>query len=164
MKNNILILFLVFFSFISFANDINSTDSKELLGLVSTEKDFADALDLIETSDNFELLKGDKNIDSLISTLSDKFNQEPPDWLNTSSTDRISSEPTAVDKSVDVKDENNSRSLWTIFFLSFAAGFAALLTPCVFPMIPMTVSFFTKQSNQKHRELEMPLFLVFQSL
>jgi len=41
------------------------------------------------------------------------------------------------------------RSVLTIFILSFAAGFAALLTPCVFPMIPMTVSFFTKQSKTK---------------
>jgi thiol:disulfide interchange protein DsbD len=39
--------------------------------------------------------------------------------------------------------------LWTLFILSFFAGFAALLTPCVFPMIPMTVSFFTKQSKNK---------------
>lgn len=41
------------------------------------------------------------------------------------------------------------RSLAMIFFLSFLGGFAALLTPCVFPMIPMTVSFFTKQSKTK---------------
>ncbi len=40
-------------------------------------------------------------------------------------------------------------SLWAIFALSFASGLAALLTPCVFPMIPMTVSFFTKQSKTK---------------
>ena len=37
----------------------------------------------------------------------------------------------------------------TIFFLAFLSGFAALLTPCVFPMIPMTVSFFTKQSKTR---------------
>ena len=41
------------------------------------------------------------------------------------------------------------RSYWSIFFLAFAGGIAALLTPCVFPMIPMTVSFFTKQSKTK---------------
>src|SRR5690606_22185958 len=35
------------------------------------------------------------------------------------------------------------------FFLSFLGGFAALLMPCIFPMIPMTVSFFTKQSKSK---------------
>ncbi|MRX67538.1 thiol:disulfide interchange protein DsbD [Flavobacterium resistens] len=42
-----------------------------------------------------------------------------------------------------------SRSLWSIFFLAFLGGFAALFTPCVFPMIPMTVSFFTKQSKSR---------------
>ncbi len=41
------------------------------------------------------------------------------------------------------------RSLWSIFFVAFLFGFTALLTPCVFPMIPMTVSFFTKQSKTK---------------
>lgn len=38
---------------------------------------------------------------------------------------------------------------WTIFITSFLGGFVALLTPCVFPMIPMTVSFFTKQSKSR---------------
>ena len=42
-----------------------------------------------------------------------------------------------------------ARSLWSIFLIAFLSGFAALLTPCVFPMIPMTVSFFTKQSKTK---------------
>ena len=43
----------------------------------------------------------------------------------------------------------SERGLWSIFFIAFFSGFAALLTPCVFPMIPMTVSFFTKQSKTK---------------
>ncbi|MES2811515.1 MAG: cytochrome c biogenesis protein CcdA [Bacteroidota bacterium] len=42
-----------------------------------------------------------------------------------------------------------SKSLWSIFFLAFIGGFAALLMPCIFPMIPMTVSFFTKQSKTR---------------
>ncbi|MBZ4034334.1 thioredoxin family protein [Flavobacterium sp. 17A] len=41
------------------------------------------------------------------------------------------------------------RSLWSVFFVAFLFGFTALLTPCVFPMIPMTVSFFTKQSKTR---------------
>ena len=49
----------------------------------------------------------------------------------------------------DLEKKEKSKSLWTLFILSFFAGFAALLTPCVFPMIPMTVSFFTKQSKNK---------------
>ena len=43
----------------------------------------------------------------------------------------------------------SSRGLWTIFIIAFFSGFAALLTPCVFPMIPMTVSYFTKQSKNR---------------
>ncbi len=42
---------------------------------------------------------------------------------------------------------DDKKGLWTIFLLAFLGGMAALLTPCVFPMIPMTVSFFTKQSK-----------------
>ncbi|KJD34493.1 thiol:disulfide interchange protein DsbD [Tamlana nanhaiensis] len=51
----------------------------------------------------------------------------------------------------DVEDTNpeSKKGLWGIFFIAFLSGFAALLTPCVFPMIPMTVSFFTKQSKNK---------------
>ena len=44
---------------------------------------------------------------------------------------------------------SESKGLWTIFFIAFLSGFAALLTPCVFPMIPLTVSFFTKQSKNR---------------
>ena len=42
-------------------------------------------------------------------------------------------------------------NLWKIFVLGFLGGLVALLTPCVFPMIPLTVSFFTKQSGTKSK-------------
>ncbi|MFS4491677.1 cytochrome c biogenesis protein CcdA [Maribacter sp. 2308TA10-17] len=41
--------------------------------------------------------------------------------------------------------------IWGIFGLGFLGGLIALLTPCVFPMIPLTVSFFTKQSQNKSK-------------
>lgn len=44
-------------------------------------------------------------------------------------------------------------SLWMIFFLGFIGGLIGLLTPCVFPMIPVTVSFFTKRSGSRARGL-----------
>lgn len=47
------------------------------------------------------------------------------------------------------KPESSSRTWWGIFLAGLIGGFAALLTPCVFPMIPMNVSFFTKQSKSK---------------
>lgn len=42
-------------------------------------------------------------------------------------------------------------SLWLIFIAGLIGGFLALLTPCVWPIIPMTVSFFLKRSDNKKR-------------
>ncbi len=53
-----------------------------------------------------------------------------------------------------VSKKHEQRGLWTIFIISFFSGFAALLTPCVFPMIPMTVSFFTKQSKSRAKGIK----------
>ena len=50
------------------------------------------------------------------------------------------------------------KSMWLIFIISFLSGFAALLTPCVFPMIPMTVSFFTKSSKSKTAGIRNAVF------
>lgn len=44
--------------------------------------------------------------------------------------------------------EKTDSSLFNIFLLGFAGGLLAFLTPCVFPMIPLTVSFFTKRNEQ----------------
>ena len=54
-----------------------------------------------------------------------------------------------VEDTKNTSDEKEGKSMWALFFIAFISGFAALLTPCVFPMIPMTVSFFTKQSKTK---------------
>ena len=43
--------------------------------------------------------------------------------------------------------KQQGKSLWSIFGLGFLGGLLALLTPCVFPMIPLTVSFFTKKGS-----------------
>src|SRR5690606_24642618 len=40
-------------------------------------------------------------------------------------------------------------SLWSFFLIAFGSGLVALLTPCVFPMVPMTVSFFTGNSGSR---------------
>lgn len=55
-------------------------------------------------------------------------------------------EKKAPSSQAEREKEREQRSLFWTFLLAFAGGFAALLTPCVFPMIPLTVSFFTKQS------------------
>lgn len=48
---------------------------------------------------------------------------------------------------VETKEEDDN--LWVFFIVAFVSGLVALLTPCVFPMIPMTVTFFLKSSSSK---------------
>ena len=47
----------------------------------------------------------------------------------------------------------STHSLWYIFIACFLGGFVALLTPCVWPMIPMTVSFFLKKGRSRARAI-----------
>lgn len=65
-------------------------------------------------------------------------------------------------KSIDIKnpvekcggtgaEDNASKSLWGIFLLGFLGGLVALIMPCTFPMIPLTVSFFTKKSGTRSK-------------
>lgn len=50
------------------------------------------------------------------------------------------------------------KSLWWIFFSAFAGGLLALLTPCVYSMIPITVSFFTKRSKTRSEGIRNSLY------
>lgn len=50
-------------------------------------------------------------------------------------------------------EQEEGKGYWNIFFLGFIGGLIALLTPCVFPMIPLTVSFFTKGAKTKQKGL-----------
>ncbi|MFT3795863.1 cytochrome c biogenesis protein CcdA [Flavobacterium sp.] len=52
---------------------------------------------------------------------------------------------------VKAPEEKEQKSIWLIFLGTIAAGILATFTPCIFPMIPMTVSFFLKQSGNKAR-------------
>lgn len=54
-----------------------------------------------------------------------------------------------VDQGTDIT--GSKASLWGFFFMAFLGGLAAILTPCVFPMIPMTVSFFMNDKESKFK-------------
>jgi len=56
-----------------------------------------------------------------------------------------------VIKKTKISNEKKNESLWGFMFIAFLGGLSALITPCVFPMIPMTVTFFTKQSSNKRQ-------------
>lgn len=53
--------------------------------------------------------------------------------------------------SAEIDGEKEKQSAWSVFLLGFVGGLLALLTPCVFPMIPLTVSFFTKSSGDRKK-------------
>lgn len=73
----------------------------------------------------------------------------PPEVIDTASVTVISQDSTVVSGTESVVPTETKKSLWVLFWLSFVAGLLAILTPCVFPMIPMTVSFFMKASKTK---------------
>ena len=51
-------------------------------------------------------------------------------------------------------EDSSQSSFWTVFVLGFLGGLIALITPCVFPMIPVTVSFFTKRSKTRQQGIK----------
>ncbi len=63
-----------------------------------------------------------------------------------------------TDESAEVRQIKRESSLWSTIIAAILWGFAALLTPCVFPMVPMTVSFFMKSSGSKSRGRFMAAF------
>ena len=66
-----------------------------------------------------------------------------------------------IETKSETKDESSKKGMWGLFFIAFFSGFAALLTPCVFPMIPMTVSFFTKQSKTRAKGITNAIIFGF---
>lgn len=81
-------------------------------------------------------------------TKATKVNASTDTTKETKTTDKVASKESK-------KEEK--KGLWTIFLLGLGAGFVALFTPCVFPLIPMTVSFFTKQSKNKSQGIRNAL-------
>lgn len=53
----------------------------------------------------------------------------------------------------DASENVSSSPLWVIFIWGFGGGLLALLTPCVWPMIPMTVSFFLKKGGSRRKQV-----------
>jgi len=58
-----------------------------------------------------------------------------------------------IDVKGNITNTENKKSYLSIFLLGFLGGLLALLTPCVFPMIPLTVSFFTKGAKNRRKGL-----------
>jgi len=104
-----------------------------------------------------ELQKLAQHVDNLIKR--DSINEEIIQRLKDSIAGKIDAPVEAPTKNVNASNakitvkerggvtQNTSLLLFTIF--AFAAGFVSIITPCVFPMVPMTVSFFSNTSSSK---------------
>ena len=95
------------------------------------------------TETGFEIIGGTPVSDSEISDNADQILYGMSVESISTALAKCSTQLTSL--SQDIKASNNS--LWKIFGLGFLGGLLALLTPCVFPMIPLTVSFFTKKGG-----------------
>lgn len=73
---------------------------------------------------------------------------KPADTNATAKTDTINKGTLSVDDT-----GMGNKGLWGLFFFAFLAGLAAIVTPCVFPMIPMTVSFFMHESESRAKSI-----------
>ena len=68
--------------------------------------------------------------------------------------------PSAVNTELKVEEPNtitspkSGDSLWAIFIAGFLGGLAAFFMPCIYPMIPLTVSFFTKKSGSRAKGIQ----------
>ncbi len=154
MRNNLIVLVAALFTFFgAFASDISVDNSKELLNVVSTEKDLQDAVDLLLSADNAEELKANSELTTKIDELAEKLDFNAAAWKAQKADDGTEAGPEKTTKKPK-KPKEKQRSMWVIFLAAFGAGFAALIMPCVFPMIPMTVSFFTKRSPTRAKGIK----------
>jgi len=61
--------------------------------------------------------------------------------------------PRIISQNEFVEEPEDDGSLWSFFFLSLLFGILGILTPCVFPMIPMTISFFMQGESSKFNSI-----------
>ncbi len=113
---------------------------------------------IIETSNSYQVCS---DVDGKCIPFSDDFSfgEKAKSAAGSSDADQKEKEEASTDKSekegkkklIDLKqkDSNSPYSLLAFMLVAFLAGLAALLTPCVFPMIPMTVTFFTGKAKNR---------------
>lgn len=107
------------------------------------------AVDTVSTSDvdfteakskNQQLAEGLKKADSVAKVKADSLKKAGN-----------SNKPTAIGTADNGTD--SPKSLWQLFIIGFLGGFAAFLLPCVYPMLPLTVSFFTKKGGTRAKAI-----------
>jgi len=123
------------------------------LSLFLVKGSFAQEVDSLIDFSGIEFVEGDPVADTEDTT-------EVDTAVQIAAVDTISG-----DSHKNVAGDLERGSLWGIFIGGILGGFAALLMPCIFPMLPLTVSFFTKKSGTKSKAVTQALlygvFIIF---
>jgi thiol:disulfide interchange protein len=164
MRNKIILSLLFAISFLTisisgFASEIDKKSAIELLDLVSSKKDYEAASSLL--TDNGVDIQKDAVVKSKLVELGKKHGVEAPFWATIEGASKPTKANGVGQNPVTSEEPPVTRSLMSLFLEGLAWGLFALFTPCVFPMIPMTVSFFTKQSKSRAKGIINALFYGF---
>ncbi|WP_156307824.1 protein-disulfide reductase DsbD family protein [Sphingobacterium endophyticum] len=110
--------------------------------------------DTLINFDDVEFSSGQEEASTADTLITDLEGVTFSDGADTSSQDSSNNVAPTV-----ISSENSSEntSLWGIFIEGLLGGFLAFLMPCIFPMVPLTVSFFTKKSASKLQAVSQAL-------
>lgn len=78
--------------------------------------------------------------------------------FNKSDNNTVTMPETVKVEAMNPGSDSSAQTIWVFILISAIAGFLAVLTPCVFPMIPMTVSFFMRGSENKGKSIRTGIF------
>lgn len=93
-----------------------------------------------------------------VSTAGVEFSPSPQPTVQNKTGETTKAKVQAAKVTVHAADKKQDQSLWAIFLAGMAGGFAALFMPCIFPMLPFTVSYFTKQTHSKAQAVRAAMF------
>ncbi|WP_437919272.1 protein-disulfide reductase DsbD family protein [Sphingobacterium sp. LRF_L2] len=115
--------------------------------------------DSLISSEDIVFSEGTTSSDSTSQTAADSLLAVPDDLVFADgATDSVAQDSLAKDQTkTGTTDTAQDRSLWGIFITGLIGGFAAFIMPCIFPMVPLTVSFFTKRSGSRARAISQAL-------
>ncbi|WPR74526.1 protein-disulfide reductase DsbD family protein [Algoriphagus sp. NG3] len=126
-------------------------DEEFQLAFTASEKEIIEPFTEFESSSKAELGADSSSVEGGTTTQSVSDNEIATPRTSARNDDGSTQEEklSAAISSNEIIPSQEEGSLWGFMVLAFLAGLAALLTPCVFPMIPMTVSFFTGRAGSR---------------
>ncbi len=128
LKNTFILLLIAFFS----------------LSLTTTT--FAFEQDSLTSTEGLQFESSPDTTPAVEAVPDDLAFSDAPDTTLTQDSSKLDKAATNIPAS---NSDTGKKSLWSIFIAGLIGGFAALLMPCIFPMLPLTVSYFTKQSGTR---------------